>query len=97
MMFVEIYVDGVSVGNLGLFGIGIFIKYDGKIEFFLILIGDYLNQEVEFFVLIEGMKLCVVCGYELVLFWMDLDIVEWVVDLEVVKNKIFQLFVDEII
>lgn len=62
-MFIEIYVDGVSVGNFGLFGIGIFIKYEGKVEFFFILIGMYINQEVEFFVLIEGMKLCVKCGY----------------------------------
>lgn len=43
------------------------------------------------------MKLCAARGFESVSFRTDSDIVERAADLEVVKNKAFQPFVDEII
>lgn len=97
MMPAEIYVDGASAGNPGPSGIGIFIKHDGKTESFSIPIGDQSNQEAEFLALIEGMKLCAARGFESVSFRTDSDIVERAADLEAVKNKAFQPFVDEII
>ncbi|ADP32702.1 ribonuclease HI [Bacillus atrophaeus] len=93
----EIYIDGASAGNPGLSGIGIFIKYEGTTESFSIPIGTYTNQEAEFLALIEGMKLCAERGYQSVSFRTDSDIVERAADLELVKNKSFQPFVDEII
>ncbi len=97
MMPAEIYVDGASAGNPGPSGIGIFIKHDGKTESFSIPIGDHSNQEAEFLALIEGMKLCTARGFESVSFRTDSDIVERAAELEAVKNKAFQPFVDEII
>ncbi|MEC1614635.1 reverse transcriptase-like protein [Bacillus mojavensis] len=93
----EIYVDGASAGNPGPSGIGIFIKHEGKAESFSIPIGMHTNQEAEFLALIEGMKLCATRGYQSVSFRTDSDIVERAADLEIVKNKAFQPFLEEII
>lgn len=57
----------------------------------------HTNQEAEFLALIEGMKLCAARGYQSVSFRTDSDIVERAADLEIVKNKAFQSFVEEII
>ncbi|MCY9184217.1 RNase H family protein [Bacillus halotolerans] len=93
----EIYVDGASAGNPGPSGIGIYIKHEGKAESFSIPIGMHTNQEAEFLALIEGMKLCAARRYQSVSFRTDSDIVERAADLEIVKNKAFQSFVEEII
>lgn len=57
----------------------------------------HTNQEAEFLALIEGMKLCATRGYQSVSFRTDSDIVERATELEMVKNKMFQPFVEEII
>ncbi|MEC1754263.1 reverse transcriptase-like protein [Bacillus mojavensis] len=93
----EIYVDGASAGNPGPSGIGIFIKHEGKAESFSIPIGMHTNQEAEFLALIEGMKLCATRGYQSVSFRTDSDIVERAADIEIVKNKAFQPFLEEIL
>ncbi|MHA6486223.1 reverse transcriptase-like protein [Bacillus cabrialesii] len=93
----EIYVDGASAGNPGPSGIGIFIKHEGQAEFFSIPIGMHTNQEAEFLALIEGMKLCAKRGYQSVSFRTDSDIVERAAELEMVKNKMFHPYVEEII
>ncbi len=57
----------------------------------------HTNQEAEFLALIEGMKLCAERGYQSVSFRTDSDIVERAAEFEMVKNKTYHPYVEEII
>lgn len=55
------------------------------------------NYEVEYCVLFLVLKYCIEYNYSIVFFCIDLQFVEWVVEKEYVKNKIFVFFLDEVL
>ncbi|MFJ5965139.1 MULTISPECIES: reverse transcriptase-like protein [unclassified Bacillus (in: firmicutes)] len=96
-MLAEIYIDGASAGNPGPSGIGIFIKYDGKVEFFSIPVGPMSNHEAEFSALIEGMKICLQKGLRTVSFRTDSQVVDRAANAGFAKNPAFKRFIEDMI
>ncbi|MDF2903713.1 MAG: ribonuclease [Bacillus sp. (in: firmicutes)] len=84
---IEVYIDGASAGNPGPSGAGIFIKGNGVLEKYSIPLGIMSNHEAEYRAFIEGLKICIENGYQIVSFRTDSELVNRSVEKEFAKNK----------
>jgi ribonuclease HI len=84
---IEVYIDGASAGNPGPSGAGIFIKGNGVLEKYSIPLGIMSNHEAEYRAFIEGLKICIEKGYQIVSFRTDSELVNRSVEKEFAKNK----------
>lgn len=67
-MMIEVYIDGVIVGNFGFSGVGILIKGNGEYYCYVIVFGIMMNYEVEYYVFFYVLKICLEKKYMSVFF-----------------------------
>lgn len=94
---IEVYTDGSSVGNPGVSGAGIYIKYGKKAYEYSVPLGIMSNHEAEFHAVIEALKICRKnFPHNILSFRTDSKVVVHLIEKNYTKNKTFRPLLDQI-